>query len=78
MLKQENMKHTSKELKKIFLDRTEKLPSNAGKGGDRNIRKMRKRLHDEFDNIWIRYNENKATYNQWQQALDKWLKAECI
>lgn len=39
---------------------------------------MRTRLHDDFDTIWIRYNNNKATYNQWQQALEKWLKAECI
>ena len=72
------MKHTSKDLKKIFLGRIEKLPSNAGKGGDRIIRKMRARLHDDFDKIWVRYNNNKATYNQWQQALEKWLKAECI
>ena len=39
---------------------------------------MRARLYDDFDKIWIRYNDNKATYNQWQQALDKWLKVEGI
>jgi hypothetical protein len=39
---------------------------------------MRNRLSDEFDKIWVRYNQNKATYNQWINALDKWLKVERI
>jgi hypothetical protein len=39
---------------------------------------MRKRLSDEFDKIWVRYNKKEATYNQWINALDKWLKVERI
>ena len=65
-------------LKKIFLDRIEKLPSNAGKSEDYHLRKMCKQLHDEFDKIWVRYNNNKSTYNQWEKAMNKWLSAECI
>ena len=67
-----------KNLKNLYLSRLEKLPKNAGKGGDFRIRKMRRKLHDEFDKIWIRCNENKATFNQWNKALEKWLSAECI
>ena len=39
---------------------------------------MRNRLAEEFDEIWIKYNNNKATYNQWEQALDKWISSELI
>jgi hypothetical protein len=35
-------------------------------------------LHQEFDEIWIMYENKQANYNQWEQALDNWLKAECI
>ena len=67
-----------KNLQKIFLDRLEKLPNHAGKTQDYHLRKMTKALHEEFDKIWVRYNDNKATFNQWNKALEKWLKAECI
>jgi hypothetical protein len=39
---------------------------------------MRDRLCEEFDEVWIRYENNKATYEQWEKALDKWLSAEII
>jgi hypothetical protein len=39
---------------------------------------MRNRLEKEFDETWIKYNNNKATYNQWEQALDKWISSELI
>jgi hypothetical protein len=39
---------------------------------------MRNRLEKEFDEIWIKYNNNKATYSQWEQALDKWISSELI
>ena len=67
-----------KNLKNLYLSRLEKLPKNAGKGGDFRIRKMRKKLHEEFDRIWVRYNQKKATYSEWNKALEKWLSAECI
>ena len=74
------MKHTSKDLQKIFLDKTSKITNEIfrNRSRERHLRNMRNRLHDDFDKIWVRYNNNKATYNQWQQALDKWLKVECI
>ena len=39
---------------------------------------MSLRLHEEFDKIWIKYNNNEATYDQWNKALDKWLSSERI
>lgn len=78
MLKQESIHIMKKNLQKIFLDRIEKLPNNAGKSKDYHLKKMSKQLHTEFDNIWVRYNDNKATYDQWIKSLDKWLSVECI
>ena len=52
-----------KNLQKIFLDRLEKLPNHAGKTKDYHLRKMTKALHEEFDKIWVRYNDNKATFS---------------
>jgi hypothetical protein len=42
------------------------------------MRKMTERLHEEFDMVWIKHNNNKATYREWENALDKWLNAEEI
>lgn len=65
-------------LQKVFLDRIEKLPSHAGKNKDYHMRKTRNRLHNEFDAIWVRYNNKQATFSQWENALEKWLSSECI
>ena len=40
------------------------------------MRLMCERLWEEFDDVWIKYENNKATYEQWEKALDKWLNAE--
>ncbi len=74
------MRHTSKDLQKIFLDKTSEITNEIfrNRSQERHLRKMRNRLSDEFDKIWVRYNQNKATYNQWINALDKWLKVERI
>jgi hypothetical protein len=68
------MKHISKKLEKIYLDKTSKLQYNSYK--DRFARKMCKRLHKEFDQVWVKYNNEQATYQEWEKALDKWLNAE--
>ena len=70
----ELMEHTSKNLKKIFLDRLEKINYNPIK--TRGMRLMCERLWEECDDVWIKYEINKATYEQWEKALDKWLNAE--
>ena len=74
------MRHTSKDLQKIFLYKTSEITNEIfrNRSQERHLRKMRNRLSDEFDKIWVRYNQNKATYNQWINALDKWLKVERI
>ena len=70
------MKRTQKDLKKIFLN---KLNNTKVKSiQDRGMRKMTERLHEEFDMGWVKYNNNKATYQEWENALDKWLNAEEI
>ena len=70
------MEHTSRNLKRIYLDRLNNTKFNKSK--NRGMRKMAERLLDEFDEIWIKYNNNQATYEQWEKALDKWLNAEII
>ena len=70
------MEHTSRNLKKIYLDRLNNAKFNTRK--NRGMCKMAERLLDEFDEIWIKYNNNQATYEQWEKALDKWLNAEII
>ena len=74
------MRHTSKDLQKIFLDKTSEITNEifSNRSRERHLRNMRKRLSDEFDKIWVRYNKKEATYSQWQNALDKWLKVERI
>lgn len=39
---------------------------------------MRMRLWEKFDEVWVRYNNNQATYQEWEKALDKWLNVEKI
>ena len=70
------MRHTSQELKKIYLERISKLDPKTPKTPF--SRDMTMRLCEEFDEVWIRYNNNEATYEQWEKALDKWLSAEII
>tara|TARA_Y100000593_G_C4272834_1_gene318334 strand:- start:504 stop:695 length:192 start_codon:yes stop_codon:yes gene_type:complete len=63
-------------LKKIYLDKTGNVSYNPNK--DRKMLKMVKRLQDEFDEVWLKYENNKATYKEWEDALDKWLNAEQV
>jgi hypothetical protein len=70
----------SRNLKKIFSEEIEKLPKNIiqTQSKERGVRKMRLRLWEKFDEVWVRYNNNKATYQEWKKALDKWLNVEKI
>jgi len=45
-------------------------------GFDYNLMKMRKELHRQFDEVWVKYNNGKATLNEWETSLNKWLSAE--
>ena len=74
------MRHTSKDLRKIFLDKTSEITNEIfrNRSQERHLRKMRNRLSDEFDKIWVRYNKKEATYSQLINALDKLLKVERI
>ena len=70
------MGHTRKQLKKIYLDKIGKVSYNPNK--DRKMLKMVKRLQDEFDEVWLKYEKKQATYDDWITALDKWLNAEQV
>ncbi len=45
---------------------------------NKSFKRMRERLHKEFDEVWVNYKNNQATYDQWDKALRKWLNAEII
>ena len=68
----------SRNLKKIFLSRLANLDDNKvnNQSMERTTRHMRKRLWKEFDQIWVKYNNNQANYQQWDHALEKWLRSE--
>tara|TARA_R110000796_G_C14195405_1_gene391100 strand:+ start:337 stop:456 length:120 start_codon:yes stop_codon:yes gene_type:complete len=36
------------------------------------------RLHEEFDKVWVRYNNGDATMKEWENSLNKWIKMEQI
>ena len=67
-----------KDLKQHYLDRTSKMPDDTGGSLDRNIRVMRKNAHGDFDKVWVKYNNNEASFDEWEFALEKWLKLELI
>lgn len=66
----------SKKTKSHYFDRISSMPDRFNM--DYRMRKMAKRLHEEFDKIWLRYENGDATYEEWDKALDKWLKSELI
>jgi len=54
------------------------MPPHAGTNLDYHIRKMTIRFQREFDETWIKYENGKATFSRWDQALNKWMKSELI
>ncbi len=65
-----------KNLKQIYLDKTNKIvPSD---NYDYRLINMRKKLHLEFDGVWVRYNKGEASEGEWNTALNKWLSSERI
>jgi hypothetical protein len=76
MLKTEGTTNTKKNLKKRYLD---KLYATKGKVTyNYHKRKMREGLHEKFDEVWVRLNNNDATLSEWDKALNKWLTMEQI
>jgi len=39
---------------------------------------MRENLHEEFDVVWVKYNNGLASYREWENSLNKWLRMEQI
>jgi len=72
------MRTTSKNLKKTFLTRLQEIDDDRvnNQSMDRGLRHLRKRNWEEFDRVWVKYNNNQATYQQWDHALSKWLRSE--
>jgi len=76
MSEMENTTSTKRDLKKHYLDR---LYSTKGKPTyDYHKRKMRIGLHEQFDEVWVKYNNGLATYREWEHSLNKWLTMEQI
>ena len=76
MSKMENTTSTKKDLKKHYLN---KLYATKGKNThDYHKRKMRENLHEEFDVVWVKYNNGLASYREWENSLNKWLRMEQI
>lgn len=69
---------TQKDLKRLYLGKLAELPPDAGTNKEYHIRKMAKQLCNKFDEVWIKYNNNKATYIEWKIALNKWLTMETL
>lgn len=70
------MENTSREMKKRYFDRIKDMPDRFNP--DYRMRRMARRLHMEFDKVWSRLENKDATIEEWDKALDKWLKAELI
>lgn len=72
------MKSTLKNLKKIFLSRLQEVDNDAinNQSMDRGLRHLRKRNWEDFDRIWVRYNNKQATFEEWNTLLEKWLRSE--
>ena len=76
MSKMENTTSTKLDLKKHYLN---KLYSTNGKPTyDYHKNNMRIRLHEKFDEVWLQYNNGKASRKEWDKALDNWLRMEQI
>ena len=78
ILEEEFMKNTPKNLKKIFLNRLQEVDNDAvnNQSMDRGLRHLRKRNWEEFDKIWVQYNNKQATFKIWEQMLERWLRSE--
>ena len=72
------MKNTSKNLKKTFLTRLQEIDDDRvnSQSMDRGLRHLRKRNWEEFDRVWVKYNKNQATFGEWEQKLERWLRSE--
>ena len=66
-----------KELKEIFLDRLIEMGWSKN-NPDYKMRKMARKLQEEFDIVWLDYLKGNATYNEWEKALDSWLNVEML
>ena len=65
------------ELKEIFLTKVKAMGWDND-CPDYKMRKMANKLHEEFDKVWLNHRENSATYNEWEKALDSWLRVEML
>ena len=45
---------------------------------ERGNRIMRNRLWLEFDKVWVRYNNKKALFQEWEKALNNWVNMETL
>tara|TARA_X000001388_G_scaffold22223_1_gene15136 strand:+ start:2158 stop:2334 length:177 start_codon:yes stop_codon:yes gene_type:complete len=58
------------------LQKIKTLPDKQSQ--ERGNRIMRDRLWKEFDKIWVRYNNSKASFQEWEKALNNWVNMETL
>tara|TARA_R100000742_G_C4239070_1_gene59102 strand:- start:311 stop:487 length:177 start_codon:yes stop_codon:yes gene_type:complete len=58
------------------LDKTKNIPSKVQ--GNHRVRRMSKRLHEEFDKTWVKLEKGETTMEEWVKALNKWIQSELI
>ncbi len=71
------MEHISQETRSHFLQEMDKMKPNKGLLS-RQLRKMADRAEDAFDKIWLKHQKGEVTFEQWKEALNKWLTIEKI
>jgi hypothetical protein len=54
----------------------EKMPNKPP--SDYRMKRMARRLHKDFDRIWLLYEKGEVTFVEWKKSLHKWLQAELI
>lgn len=72
----ETILNISQKTKKHYLDKCKNIPDKLQL--NYRIRKMSRRLHKEFDEVWVKYENGDATFDDWKKSLNKWLQSELI
>ena len=70
------MENISNKMKKHYFKAMGKIKNKPTM--DYRIRRMRKRLQEEFDAVWVRHEKGEGTFDVWEKSLNKWFDAESI
>ena len=60
------------------MNKVKEIPDRPIQETDYHKTKMSNIKWKEFDKVWVRYNHDKATFNEWEKSLNKWIISERI